>query len=135
MSLAAQKIVEAREARSRGDDATAHALVVEAESLLTPDDLDGMVEVWSALRNEWMGSFEPDERFNRAAKLLEQLGEAGNVRAQEMLMIDYLEGLGGFAQSVRKFLYWSERAMKNGSIAAAEERRKFGVTKSREGEL
>jgi hypothetical protein len=119
-----EKIEAARSARARGERENAQALLSEAESLLTPEDLDGLTELWSAISMERMGDFGPEERDRKSGELLERLAEAGNVRAQEILMIDYLHGLNGRNASFLKFLEWSERAAAGGSLLAAAERRK-----------
>jgi hypothetical protein len=126
-SPTAEKIEAARSARARGDSAMVQQLLSQAESLLTPDDLDGLTELWSAISMERMGDFGPEERDRKAGELLERLARAGNVRAQEILMLDYLQGLNGREASFIKFVEWSERAVAGGSLLAAAERKKHGV--------
>jgi hypothetical protein len=121
-----QEIVDAaRRAREEGNFNLSNELIVKAEQTVRPEDLDGIVELWSAIGMERMGDFDPEVRDRKSHEYLLLLGEAGNVRAQEILMMDFLQGLNGVARDIDKFLYWSQVAIENGSEVARSERRKF----------
>ena len=132
-SETAKLVADARAASDQGDSVLCHQLLTRAEAVLRLDDLDAIVDLWSAIALAWLGDFEPDERGRRSTYYLELLGEAGNLPAQEMLMINYLEGANGVDRSEEKFLYWSERAMGSGSELAREEREKFEAEKADRG--
>lgn len=123
-SPATEKVEAARAARARGENEKAHALLLDAERLLIPGDLDGLTELWSAISMERLGDFEYEERDLKAGALLERLAEAGNVPAQEILMVDFLDGLNGRTPDFLKFVEWAERAAANGSSLAASELQK-----------
>lgn len=119
-----------RAARCEGNLELSNELLAKAERVIQPEDLDGLVEIWSAIAMERLGDFAPDLRDKKAHDYLLLLAEAGNVRAQEILMIDYLEGLNGLPQSFESFLFWNERAIAAGSELAKRERRKFQESKT-----
>lgn len=99
-------------------------LIDLAESKFQPDDYDGAVELWSAFKSG-LGCIDNDEANQRAFRYISFLAEAGNVSAQEVLLIDYLHGLNGLSKNQQHFLYWCDRAIHGGSRLAQEERKKF----------
>jgi TPR repeat protein len=94
-------------------------LIALAESSLKPDDWDGALELWNAFKSG-LGCRESSEAEKKAFHYISLLAEAGNTRAQEVLIADYLHGLNGLPLDKEKALHWCNRAAQNGSKFAAQ---------------
>jgi len=103
------------------------ALIRVAESKFQSDDFDGAVALWGAFKSG-LGCRDNHEANLRAFRYISFLAEAGNVAAQEVLLVDYLHGLNGLEKDAQKFLYWCDRAIQGGSKLAKEELEKFKNT-------
>jgi TPR repeat protein len=114
----------ARVEGARGDIDRSNDLVDQAEKLLRPEDLEGRVELWSAYR-EGLGKGTQQQKDAKALNLIAEVAASGNVPAQEILMMDYLEGTNGVQKDPERFHSWAKRAAKGGSVLAAEELKKF----------
>jgi TPR repeat protein len=117
----AQLVAMARESNLHGESELSDRYLRLAERLVESDDLDGIAELFSAYRLDRLGSVDYQERDKLANKYLTLLAEAGNLFAQETLMIDYADGLHGLPVDISKFEFWAERAAANGSVLAQKE--------------
>ncbi len=91
-----------------------------AEQAFDARDPDQYVDLWSAYRSG-LGGGTQAFKDQRALELLTQLGELGNVTAQETLMTEYLHGLNGVPRDETMFFYWATAAAVLGSVAARTE--------------
>lgn len=110
----------ARVHHALGDERRGGELVDEAERLLRPDDMDSRVDLWSAYEAGF-GSGGAAENHVKAKLHITCLAEWGNLRAQEVLLMNYLLGANGYSQDVAQFLHWATRAAEAGSELAREE--------------
>ncbi len=89
-------------------------LIAEAESLLKPGDWDGALELWNAFKSG-LGCRNNIEAEKKAFCYINLLAEAGNTKAQEVLIADYMHGLNGLPLDKERALHWCNRAAQNGS--------------------
>ena len=99
-------------------------LLAEAESLFSPEDLEAAVDLWSAFKSG-LGCRNVIDANKKAFHYMSLVAEAGNISAQEMLMVDYLHGLNGLPVDKERFLYWCNRAILGGSNLASKELKKY----------
>ncbi len=103
--------------REKSDD-----YIDRAERALQESDIDGRISLISAY-NTALGRGNREHQQKRALYHLEMVGEAGNNYVEIELMNHYLYGLNGAPKDFKKFMYWANRAIDNGSKYSNEIRK------------
>lgn len=110
--------------RAAGNLEASNKWIWHAERMVLPHDTKGLTALWSAMRMG-LGGYELEVGEEKAMRYIIAVANADNWVAQEIVMIDYLEGLNGFPQDFERFRYWAERAKALGSTLAVKELKKF----------
>lgn len=119
-----QMIQAALDERSAGNLDASQKWVRRAEDAVLPHDYEGLTALWSAM-NMGLGGNEFEISQEKARHYITQVAESDNLKAQEIVMIQYLEGTNGFPQDMGSFKYWADRAKTLGSELATKEIKKF----------
>ena len=80
-------------------------LILKAENLLKKNDFDGRVDLWNAYR-AGLGAGTREDQDRKALEHLYALAHAGNLMAQEILMMDYLNGTNGVSTDILESKKW-----------------------------
>ena len=119
-----QMVQAALDERSAGNLEASQKWIQRAEDAVVPHDFEGLTALWSAM-NMGLGGYEFDISQDKARRYIIQVAESDNWKAQEIVMIQYLECTNGFQQDIDRFKYWAERAKVLGSKLAIKELKKF----------
>jgi TPR repeat protein len=119
-----QMVQLALDERSAGNLEAGQKWIHRAENLVLPNDYEGLTALWSAMCLG-LGCSNFEESQAKALSYISRVADADNLKAQEIVMIQYLEGTNGFPQDIERFKYWADRAKSLGSELAIKELKKF----------
>jgi TPR repeat protein len=103
----------------RGDRAGSLAWMERAEkAVLDLDPIPSSAVYLTSAYTRGLGTGTAIERRQKALKILERIGETGNLAVIHELMTNYLHGANGAPQDDERFIYWTRKAAALGSETA-----------------